>query len=407
MSSLFRKPTFLTLSACGAVLSAFSAGVRAADAYFVPEVEVGAEHQTNPELLTANASSTDGYTASAMGTFGMRTPRSTTELRPRVEYENFLHHSELSHTNGYLDLNSLYNSPRSNWQLVASYSRENSYEAEQTSATYDKFDPNNPIVDSTGRIRFISDTTTRLQVRPGFSYRLSERLAAAFAAIYQAVNGDAEHGGSIVDYKYYDVDGSLVWSTSQRSQLGVGAYSSRFKTDDDSNTTTGNGVRLQLTQNWSPTFSGTESLNLERTKIDYLGTGIDSTATSWAADIGVVRSTELSSLRFNAGRTFSPSGAGVRNTLDQLRAEYGKTFKPRWSYVVALRAFRNRAQGSTRNIDNRDYATADLFINWEMTRNWYVSGGYSHFWQKYIAETDSSSNHVVRVAIGYKGLRPR
>jgi hypothetical protein len=379
----------------------------ASDGYFTPEIELHAQHHTNPEMVSAKEKSATGYLANARGVFGWRSLTSLTEFRPKIEYNSYSSRKDLRHINQYADLQSRFTSLRAEWNLVANYARESSYSAQQTSAVYDEFDPDDPTVDATGDISLISETRTRVQARPSFSYRFSDRLGTELSAFYQSVSGEADSTGSIVDYRDTSASAALFWSLSPQSQLAAGVYSAKYKTDDGSNETTGKGVSFELNQKWSETFSSRWALNLERTKVDQTGLLADDTGNSWGAEYSLRRVFVLGDIRLSLGRIFSPSSGGTRATVDQARVQYYRNFKPRWSYLVAVRGIRNRDQGVGIGRYNRDYLTGNLQLNWEMTQTWYLTGGYSHYWQKYVVSGAKSQNNVLSLGIGYRGLGPQ
>ncbi len=411
MSSLFHKHSpYITRFALLLPLVAIGAAGTAlgADGYFIPEVEAGGIHQTNPEWATENPSSATGYLAYAGGIFGVRSPRNITEFRPRVEYYDYSSRPELRNINGYADLNSHYSSLRGEWTLIASYSRENSYNAQQTSAEYDQFDPNDPTVDSTGRITLLSEVSTRIQARPSFSYRFSERFGTEVNLFYQTMDSNTDAGGSIVDYRDASAQGSLFWNWSPQTMLAAGVYGANYRTDDGSNVTTGQGVSFMLDKKWSETYFAGLAFNVEKTKVELTGLP-DDTSTTWGGEFNFRRKWQLGDLRLNMGRTFGPSSGGARTALDQVRLQYYRNFSPRWTYLVAVRGFRNRVIGGvTTSVTslNRDYATGYLQLNWEMTRTWYLTGAYSHYWQQFVGSGATSRNDVLTLGIGYRGLGP-
>ncbi|MGE0114254.1 MAG: hypothetical protein AB7T07_05150 [Steroidobacteraceae bacterium] len=414
MSLLFRDVSMIAAryALVGSLVSGMAVtSALAADGYFIPEIELNAQHQSNPEMYSDNTSSATGYLANASGIFGLRSPRSVTELRPRVVYNEYSNRKDLRQVNEYADLNSQFTSLRGELNLIANYARENSYAAQRTSAVYDTFDPNDPTVDATGRISLISETRTRIQARPSFIYRFSERMGADIGAFYQAVNSNADSSGSTVDYRDVEGYGSLFWSWTPQTQFGAGVYGTKYQTDDGSDVTTGRGVSFQLDQKWSKTFSGMLAFNLEKTKVvhdDHVGALEEETFNSWGAEFNLRRKSQLGDLRFNLGRTFSPSSGGARTTLDQIRLQYYRSFKPRLAYLIAVRGFRNREQGVVAAASNnaRDYATGYLQLTWDMTRTWYLTGGYAHYWQKYVVSEAKSQDRVFTLGIGYRGLGP-
>jgi hypothetical protein len=400
MSLLFPRIAVITMAVAGG-------SAVAADKYIVPAAELDFVQHSNP-LLLANGNSASGYLGSVEGVFGISNRLSVTELRPRIEYQSYSNRAELRHLNQYLDLNSRYASLRSEWQLVANYSRENSYTAQRTAAVYDQFDPNDPTVDATGRISVTPETYTRTQVRPNFVYHLTQRLATEINASFQKVDFSSNvPNADTVDYQDLLTVASLFWAVRPKTRLGTGYYNARYKADDHSDVTTGRGVSFNIEHNWSQKFTGTAAANVERTKVDRVGVAQDDTSNSWALSVGVVRQGQTGNLRLNAGRIFSPSSGGARSTVDQIRVQYYQQFKPLWAYTAALRAIRNREQGVVAGRNDRDYATATVQLNHELTRTWFLTGNYSYTRQKYANSGNAAKDNSFVVGIGYRGLDPQ
>ena len=407
MSSLSRKNWRQLGARVLAGLATTLAGhALAADRYFVPQVELDFIHHTNPELIS-NSSSASGYLADASAILGLQSPRSKSELRPRIQYENYSSRSELRHVNQYIDLNSYYNLQRSQWTLVGSYSRENSFAAQSTPAAYDSFDPNDPTIDSTGRIAVISQTYSRVQVRPGFSHSWNERFGTEVNALYQQLRFDTAIASTdAVNYNYLQGDAGMFWNLRPLTRVSAGLYAAKYESVNQPDTTTARGASVEFGHNWSRTFSGTFTTNVERTKQDNAGLAQDDESTNWGADVAVMRKGQIDALRLNAGRTFSPSGAGARVTVDQVRVQYSRNFKPLWSYQVAVRAFRTRESGTASAGNDRDYMTGSVQLNRELTRTVYLTGNYSISRQKYVT-SDSTQDRVLTLGIGYRGLDPQ
>lgn len=407
MFAFWQRSSVLRAVLCSiACIAGFGERAVAADAYFIPELSLRGEHHTNLELTTEPSDSISGYTAQASGIFGLRTPRNVTEVRPRVEFVDFPARDETRRTNGYLDFNSQYNDLRSSWAVVGSYWRETAYEAERTEAQFDEFDPNDPSVETPSRTTLISETRTRIQLRPSFNYKWTERVGFEVKGLYQTVNLDSEVVDENVEYEYLFATGGLTWALNPKTQLSTGVYGAEYDSDDDAQVSA-KGVALSLGHDWSQTFSGYAALNFERTDIDNVAPLEDEESDNFGIDVGLVRTGQVSRLRFSGGRTYTPSSAGSRTVLDQVRVQYSRSLRVRWGMLVAARAFRSRDQGVANADDDRDYATLNTELSWNMTQRWSLNGGYTYTWKKFRADSEHSEDHMVFVGIRFQGLRPQ
>lgn len=397
------RPVLVLCIACAGICSQ---SALAADTYFVPEVSVKAEHHTNLDLTTAPADGISGYSGLVSGVFGLRTPRSVTEVRPRIEYIDFPARDETQRTNGYLDFNSRYSYLRSSWNLIGNYRQESTFEAQRNDAEYDEFDPNDPTVETTSRTSLISKDRTRIQLRPSFNHKFTERVGAEVTALYQTVKLDSEVQDGNVEYDYLSVNGSVLWTLNPRTELGTGIYGARYDGDDNDQVSS-TGLALGLRHSWSQTFSGSATLNFERTDIDSAIPGADEESNNVGVDVALVRVGQISRLRFNGGRTFIPSSAGSRTVLDQFRLQYSRNLTQRLNLLLAGRASRTRVQGVSNSDDDRDYVVGSTELSWNLTRQWYLNAGYSYSWREYRVEDDYSDDHLLTVGVRYLGMRPQ
>lgn len=393
-------------------LFAGAAGVvgsaQAAQEYWVPSASVSAVHHSDILLTGADDPAVNGVLGNLQTILGVRTPTSTTEFRPRIEFENYSDRPELRHTNVYLDLNSRSATPRNVWELNGSYAREGSYSAQRTEAAYDNFDPNDPTVDATGHVAVTKETYTRIQLRPSYSHDFTERLGSNFGLFYQKVDfTGATVSSDSVDYQDATASGGLSYAVTPRTRVAGGVYGTRYRAEDDSNTTTGRGVNFSVEHNWTQRFTANADLFLERTKVDQVGVLQDTSTNSWALNFGVVRQGQTGNLRMNVGRFFSPSTGGSRITVDQLRVQYDRRFKPLWSYTVAMRGLRNREQGTSTGRADRNYASSELSLVRDLTPTWNVSGKVAYTWQKYLSSNISGHDSQAMLSVGYTGLGPR
>jgi hypothetical protein len=57
--------------------------------------------------------------------------------------------------------------------------------------------------------------------------------------------------------------------------------------------------------------------------------------------------------------------------------------------------------------DDRDYATLNTELGWDMTQKWSLTGGYTYSWRKFRTDAEHSEDHMVSVGIRYTGLSPQ
>jgi hypothetical protein len=403
-----------------AALVAVAAPAFGADTYFQPVVEAATEYSTNRDLLADDATSplkqeVIGYQARINGVAGVRTPRSDTRLMPRIVLQEYPDRDDLARVNGSLSLRNTYTSPLSRWSLTGSVSRQDRTNLLYLPAGYDDGSGAEPPVDDAGRVNFTPETVTSLQVRPQFSRSLNQKVDLELEGAWQKSSRNSDIASRDIDFDSWTVQGGLGWQPRERTRMSLGAYATSYSTSDDSNSTDGTGGAFALTRQWSPTYSTTLSVDVERTEVETRaagGTGprVRVEETNPAASLELARQGEIDEWRLFAGRTFSPTNYGNRSNYDQLRVQYRRRLSPLLELTTAVNGIRTEAQGSVASRqDDRTYIGGQLALRWNVSRTWYLRGEYTFAWQeyRYDAANSGGTGHVVLLAVGYQGLAPQ
>lgn len=411
-----RHADLRTAGAVAAVLAGTAAGAPAAaqQVYWQPRFEARIEGHTNRNLAIESEAEDEiaGYRADLGVTWGRITPRSETRIRPLLRFQDYPDRDGLQRFEQFLDLETLYRTLRSDFELVGRFSRRDAYTAEFIEAEFDEFDPNDPTVSETGRI--LADTTrTRFQVRPGYTYRFSERTGLAAGVTYERVDyDDPRFTAGQRDFDFVLAEGTWRWRSDPLTEIAFGPYVSRYETRDDSSRSDGYGAVLSWGREWSERLSSTFTGRVERTESDRLlgvpAVPVEESTTAWAASVDVRSRTEISQWRFVAGRRITPTGSGAKADSDELRVEYTRAHSERLSSITALRALRIRSQSElVGRFDDRDYARLELSLRWAVTPTWFIRGGYEFTWQEYQFETADATNNAIFLSVGFLGLGPQ
>ncbi len=411
MSSSSRNRRRLRLGGVAilALASCWGRVAGAADTYFQPTFTLTGEYDSNREMNpnSKNEKGLGGYSATAESIFGVRTPRSDTELRPRIRYQAFPSRKRLNRTEGGLDFKSSFNTQRSDLNVVGDFFRRDEYNAEFVDVGFDPFNPDTPPPADATRAD-VSETRTQFDLNPNFIYRWSETMGIGTDLQYQNVKYTADVPLTKLDYDSWNAELFLERRASSRTRLQFGGYVGRFKTKDGSNVTDSTGVTAGVFHDWSSQTQGHLSVVVEQNKVDVrLPTGLTrEKSNDFGMEAGMSYRGEVSRLRFTVGRSMVPTGSGVRTTRDELRAQYDRDISQRLEFKTALRAFRQRPLTSGANIGsaNRDAATGELSLQWMLTPSWFVSGGYGYTWQKLNTETGTANNHRVFLNFGIRAL---
>src|SRR5690606_4335124 len=108
-SSFLKRPLAGSLLLAGASF-ALAPAVNAQNTYYIPQLEVSAEHHSNLELNDGiqGKESVEGYFADVGVILGLLGQRGSTEVRPRALVQRYPDRDDLDETNLYFDLRSRY-----------------------------------------------------------------------------------------------------------------------------------------------------------------------------------------------------------------------------------------------------------------------------------------------------------
>lgn len=411
MSSSYRKSPRLRLAVAGscaaALLCSFGVGsVMAADTYVQPQVDLRGEYNDNFDLTPGGSDDSDvyGYIADLQALIGIATQRSDTSIRPRLRFQEYPDRDELQTLEGFLDVRSRYDWERSRFDVLGRYAHQDSYNAEFPGGEFDPLAPSDP-VNSSGEA-LVGETRDRFLLTPEYTYDLTERVRLEFAAQYEAVRYDADEGEPTqTDYDNMIGSGAVGWALNPRSDVSVGAYASKYEAGDDSTETEAYGGDIGYGYRWSDVIGLELNLFYEQNDTtDFLPVPGEESTSNWGGTVTGYWKGEVSDWKGSIGRTYIPTGSGGKAESDQLRIQYDRDLTQRLKFRGAGRYEARTALTDRGSNDDRDYARADLSLQWAVTPTWYVRGGYSYIWQDRESATDSATNNKFFISTGYRGL---
>ena len=411
MSSSYRSSLRTSVAAACAVAASAALPVTVAwgaQTYVQPQVDVRVEGNDNFDLNPNGTPEGDiyGLIVDAQTLVGIFTQRSETSVRPRLKFQEYPDRDELQRIEAFLDVRSRYEWERSQFLMIGRYALQDSYNVETPSGEFDPLDPNfgNNADSSTV---LVGETRQRLQLDPTFQHSLTERIQAGVGLNYETVSYDADEGEPTrIDYDYTVLDGSLIWDLSTQSKLGVDAYASQYRADDDSEETDAYGAGVGYSYQWSDVTGVEARLFYENNDVTVNEpVRIEESTSGWGGSLTAYRKLEVSDWRFSLSRRFIPTGDGGKSESDQLRLQYNRSFSERVSFLGAARYEMRNALTDIGGGDDRDYARVDLSVNWFVRPTWYVSGGYSYIWLDQEAADEDADNNMLFISVGYQGLR--
>lgn len=403
-------------AAVAAVAALLAADVSmAADTYFIPEIDLRAEYNSNFAMEQDDGGSTDlsGAILDAQALIGIDTPRSKTSIRPRLKWQEYPDSEdtlgiEPEPLEAFLFLRSEYEWERSNALVIGRYSLQDSINSETPSGVFDPLDPLFGSDPDAAKI-FVGETVERFELRPTFTHAVTERVRAGAELLYQGGRYDSEGVENNTDFDYSQFEGFLVWALNPVSDVTAGAYVAKYEAKDDSAETDSYGGRVRYAYRWSKVAGLEATLFHESSDItDFVPVRSEESTSDWGGTLTAYRRQDVGAWRFTLGRRFIPTGSGGKATSDQLRLQYDRDLSERMVFSSAARYETQAALTEAGARDDRDYARVDLSLEWMLTPTWYVGGGYSYIWQDREEDPSAVDNNRVYLSVGYRGLqRPR
>jgi hypothetical protein len=397
-----------TATVLAASILGFSfAGEAAAQSYFVPTVELSSEYHTNRELtpVPGQEDAMVGYIATMQALIGKRTQRSQTEFRPRVRLQEYPDRSGVDPVDLFLDLQSDFRTLKGIYSILASASRQDSFNAEYGTAGIDTTGPETPESHNDTGIVFVGDTRTELRMRPSMQYKFTERTGFSAQVGYDKVDYEDQAITARQDYSDVTLETLLTHQLRPLSQLEVGPYVSRYKSTDTGNRTDSAGLVLGWNYDVSEISQTSLTTSVERARIDDPTFASNrETETNWGVEFKGFRKGRASRIDYAVGRYLAASGIGSRVQRDELRAQYLRQLTPRFDYRGAVRGGTEERLGFADNSRDRNYVRAEFFVRWFMSQTLYISAGYRYSWQKYKSFPDDATDNAALVLFGFRGL---
>jgi hypothetical protein len=409
MSLLFRNTRAGGARAALAGATLASAAMLATKAHagewdFNPRLELGGEYNDNYRLAGSNQPKVPAY--------GTLTDLSFTErlLDPRYEFDispelrnSFLpdDHSDQS-TDGYLNLSGTYHSERATYGGLLTYANETVLSSELLSASF----PGQQLGEASGvETGLVSFHNRRVLERfmPNFSYDFSQRLHLRSQAEYENASfshnfAQLQSGTNLLiaqqGFKDYYGKVGLQYDFSQRYDLVSSVIGSKYLPDGSPTDTTRYGVEEQFEARPNQVMQWYGRVGVDEVHANTLVDGnIDKTLLVGGA--GVTWTYQLSQYTLDFIRDLSASSGGAVVQHEELRGRMLKALAPRLYTVLAARYVRIRGASDTiLGIVGSDYAAASAALDYQITRNYRISGEYDYTWQHFQNEPNSRSNSI-------------
>lgn len=327
-------------------------------------------------------------------------------LEPRLRMDQYTgeDHKDLDGLDRFLRMRAGYNWTQVAFNFFADYDRQDLKDAELTEALPD--DPNfgDPLDPDTGLV-ITDEDRIRTLLRPSLDIRLSDRSSLIFESDVLDVSYTGEAAQGRVDFTDTRFATGIRRQVDARNEVTARLIASEFAADAINNETRTFGVQgnfnRELTRDWA--FSLAAGVN--RSDYEFVNPQlepVENADTSFTYLIGLRQRTDRNSLNIDLSREASPNSSGFLSLRDQLRVYVGRAFTQRLRGDLGVRAHTTKTLDDVVDDDDRDYLRVDLGVEYAMTEQLFINGGYVFTSQRFGDSVDDASSNQVFVGFGYR-----
>lgn len=373
-----------------------SASASAANWEFAPRISAAYRYNDNYHLeLPGGEIEVSGGEADAALTLRTVDPRTRIELTPRVRATYFPDERDEDSNDYFFTALIGDETPRRRTGLGAEFAREDVVRSEFPGADFDG-GLGEPQEDDSGQ--FIEKNRRDLiRLAPYFSYDVSQRYRLDLNAQYIDANYDKNILGAQQDFSELGASVGAGIKVSPRSTLSLSGVASRYETSIEADAY---GGFLQWGTDVSPTSHVYVRAGAQQTESDN-----GESDTSWIGGIGGQWESERNRLFLDFTRTVGPVAAGTIVERHQLRFRLGHDISERMSTILGARLRRDEALSDLSTYPTREYAAAEVGLEWRMLRQWSLVATYNYRWQEYEDEPSDASANGFLLGVVYEPKR--
>lgn len=288
--------------------------------------------------------------------------------------------SDLDTENPFARFNSVYQTERSEWNLLASY-------IEDTTRT--------DAADDTGDFTTQSIVTTKT-ISPSYSYQLTERDSLSVSGNY------SERKYSTTDFSDNETKSlTTAWQHqyTERLSSGVSASVSNYQSEGLTSSSENDNYNLSLTANyqWTERWQVNGQLGMRHLKseqTDSLGNKETNTSSGSSFNFTASRLGEIDSLTIGVSRALSPSSSGDVNEQTGLNVTWSRDLSETLTANISTR-YQETTSASDDGNEKRENITFSPSLRWQFERNMGLNLSYNYRQQKESDQDDVDSNAIM------------
>jgi opacity protein-like surface antigen len=334
-------------------------------------------------------------------------PRGSFYVEPRLRRDQYSgdENEDLNGIDRFLRTQGSYDWTQVALGFFASYDRQDMKDAELTEAVPD--DPNlgDPVDPDTGLV-VVDEDRIRTLIRPTLDIRLSDRSSLLLESDLLDVSYTGEESRGRVNFTDTRFSTGIRRQVDARNEVIARLIASEFAADFNNNETRTFGVQGNFNRELSRDWRFSLAAGVNRSDYSFVNPSlepVENADTSFTYQVGLRQRTERNTINIDISREAAPNSGGFLTLRDQLRVYVSRAFTQRLRGEVGARNYTTKTLDDVVTDDERDYLRVDLGIEWAMTEQLFVNGGYAFTSQKFGDEADDASSNQVFIGFSYRG----
>ena len=382
----------------------------------VPEVEMAVEIDDNPRLgvdVVAAAAPNDGTKTVVDGRVDLSNIGQRGEIffqpRARVDAYAESENEDLESEDLFLRANGEYRWQMASLGFASYFSSESILSSELEDAL--PLDPNlvDPIDTSSGNVDVVNEDRNRAIFAPYVEFGISQRNSFLFETrfIDATYTGDANQASDRSDFTDTLFAAGIVRNLDERNVVTARLRASQFEAAANQNVTDTFAVEGTFTRPINELWSMNLGVGVQRSDyafVDEDGEFIDNADTNYSLDLRFEHRTELTIQNFSIRRSMNPNSLGFLVERNEIAYNVSRQITPRITGIVGARAIQSRTLDNIKQDNDRDYARAQVGVEWGLTQNWVVSADYIYTFQEFASQTRDTNSNAFIIGVNYRGL---
>ena len=380
----------------------------------VGQVRVTAESDDNPRLVPEGFEESDSIgILDASLTTSFSGQRGDFSIVPRVRVRSYGNerNEDLGGNDYFLRSFAEYR-----WSVVRLGVRADLSEQSIRSSEIADATPQDPDIDdlqdvSAGTLFFLDRTQERTTAAPYIEFNISDRNSFRFDAQFDEISYTGPGAANLTDFSNNTLAANLVRSVNARNSVTARVFATSYESarlpDENGDIGTGGlfknetdivGVEGIFSRPITETWTLNLTAGVQRADFLFFDNGeiVDNADSGFAYRLGFRRRSETTATNIDVRRQLSPNSNGFVLRRDEFWIYSRRAFSERVSGNLGFRYSESRGLDNAPDSGDRDYARAELGIEWAITQRLFVNVGYDYVFQEFVesSQAEAQSNSV-------------